>query len=54
MNITIVIRTTAPNTAAAQGIYDSIIARLQNISDLKITAQLNEELVTPLPAEPPE
>lgn len=52
MNITIVIRTTAPNIAAAQGIYDSIVAKIQNIPDLKITGQLNEELITPNPPPP--
>lgn len=52
MNITIVIRTTAPNTAAAQGIYDSILAQLHNVPDLNITGQLNEELVKPAPTDP--
>ena len=53
MNITIVIRTEAPNTAAAQGIYDSIVAKIQTIPNLKITGQLNEELVFPTPPPPP-
>ena len=54
MNITVVIRTSAPNTAAAQGIYNSIVAQLQTIPDLKMSAKLNEDLETPIPAVPPE
>ena len=52
MNITVVIRTTAPDIAAAQGIFDSILAKLQTVPGLNVTGQLNEELVKPGPPDP--
>ena len=54
MQITIVIRTEAPTTAAAQELYDAIAAKLQSIPNLKMTGKLAEELVKPNLPDPPE